>query len=618
MKLIYKTIIPIILLIAVIMVGIAYFSRTALEHALIEQEFDRIQIVVERALLPETEHHDESVEEEVHTEAEEGHSHAESTESEAESILQPEDFKYPDSELSNRAFRRYIEEFKDPTASEINIIAGSKIIASNNDQRVGANLDPKASDVLQGQAFYFITGSNGDKVMVSYVPFVFDNVVVGAVEIKSNLSHVLEPINEEMDQIILRLILSGIVALSVIFYIVRRFIIRPIQYLESQAEQIGAGNLSAKIVVPTSDELGTLAQFFEKMRIKLKSAFDTEQAKLIASIQSLQFGFIIIDTDKNILMWNKAATDVLGAAKNKGGFGLLTSYFGAKYDIAEAYEKCLSRKAAVISEEIDTQKKFYKVSMFPIIAEKVVGAVVIIDDVTTATLLERNKQEFFAVASHELRTPLTSIHGNMGMIKDYWDRLEDKEILEMVEQAHQSTKRLIKIVNDFLDASRLEHDKVLAIMEEVDVTQIISEVVKEMMALVKSKGLRLVYKPNPKLPKAKADRARLKQVVYNILGNAVNYTKEGDVTVETQIEGDFIRVLVSDTGIGITPQNQRLLFKKFQQAGKQVLAREVNVGTGMGLYISKLLVDAMKGKIGLANSSSKGSVFYFTIPIAKK
>ena len=113
------------------------------------------------------------------------------------------------------------------------------------------------------------------------------------------------------------------------------------------------------------------------------------------------------------------------------------------------------------------------------------------------------------------------------------------------------------------------------------------------------------------------DESRLKEVVYNLVGNAINYTQEGRVEVEVGVDGDYLKVVVKDTGVGITAQNQGLLFKKFQQAGKSIFSRENNSSTGMGLYISKLLVNAMHGEIGLLDSSDKGSTFFFTIPIAK-
>ncbi len=609
MKLIQKTIIPIILLIAVILVGIAYFSRAALEHALIQQEFERIKIISERANLPEV--GDEAAHDELGPHEEGG--------AEAGRIINREHFESPKAPTSRLAFQRYMVEFKDPTVKQIYIADNEgKIIATNVQNSTLTKLTPVGLAVLNGQGLYSISTESGGDFLHSYIPFIFDGRLVGAAEIKSDLSHVLRPIHDEMNQIILRLIFTGLVALAVIYTIEKLIIIKPIEYLQLQAQAIGRGNLNKKVALNSSDELGVLAQFFENMRQRLKISREAEEAKLEASIQSLKFGFIILDENKNVLMANNAANAILGKIKNSTGFKALTSYFRDKFNLTAAYQRCVATKEAVVSGEIDAGDKTFKVSLFPIVTEKVIGVVVIIDDITEAVLLVRKKEEFFTVAAHELRTPLTSIRGNMSMIKDYYkEKMNDPQVIDMVSHAYDSSIRLIKIVNDFLDASKFENGASITNIEKVDMVKIAMDVVTEITAVAKAKGLRLIYNPNPKLPPVLADPTRLKQVIYNFVGNAVNYTQQGAVEVQINPEGDYLKLTVKDSGIGISPQNQRLLFQKFQQAGKTVLSRDGSVGTGMGLYISKLLINAMKGNIGLLESSNKGSIFFFTIPIAK-
>lgn len=584
-----------VLLVAAIMFGIAFFARLIIITNLTTLESEKMKIVLFRATLtPEL-------------------SSAEGIR--LVQILTAHHFQNPNTPEAQDAFQKYFSFFETfPPVKEIRLFdTKGKLLASNSEDK--SDLLPSASQVLSEREFFTVS-KDGD-VLTTYATLKLDGNLNGVAEIKSDLSYLLAPASQSMNVLIGILIIVGILIVLIIYLIERHFILKPIRYLQKQAESIGGGILTNKVGLKAKDEFGTLADFFERMRVRLKSYRDVEEAKLESSIQSLQFGFVIIDARKTVLMWNKAATEILGSRKTKDGFKSLEEFFGTKYNVAKAYEQCLGSKEAVISSAIDTHKKFFKVSMFPIISGKVVGAVVIIDDITTETLLERNKQEFFAVASHELRTPLTSIRGNMSMIENYWGRLKQTEVLDMVKQTHESSKRLIKIVNDFLDASKLEHDQTLVKTDEVDIDKLITDVLKEIVTLARSKGLELIYKPCKDLPRVFGDKARLKQVVYNLVGNAINYTKEGKVTIETHKEGEFVKVVVSDTGIGITPQNQRLLFKKFQQAGKQVLSREVNVGTGMGLYISKLLINAMKGQIGLMSSSDKGSVFYFTIPTTK-
>ena len=556
-------------------------------------------------------------------------------------ILEARDFIEPSSVEAQNQFHRYVEEFKDPTIHEINIFdLNGRIIVSSIESKVGQSVDSASLKVLSDNEFYLISSEAGRNIILSYIPLVFNGSVLGAVEIKSELVHLLDPIQYEMNQITLRLIFIGLVILFLYYVIEWQFVIKPINYLKKQAQNLEQGNLNEPISIKTSDEFGFLANFFDQMRAKLKLSWSritefneelelkvgektielrNEQAKLTSSIQSLRFGFIIVNAGKNIMMSNVAASEIMGVSNDKIDFDFLVDYFGQSFDVTDSYNRSIGYKQSVISPEIDSHGKFLKVSMLPIISEEqVIGSVMVIEDVTEAVLLQRNKEEFFAVASHELRTPLTSIRGNMSLIQDYYkDQISSKEVMNMIVQAYQSSIRLISIVNDFLDASKLEQGKGLGQFEKVNLVNVIDEIIKDLNTTAKVKGLELIFSSDKQLPAVFGDESRLKEVVYNLVGNAINYTQEGRVEVEVGVDGDYLKVVVKDTGVGITAQNQGLLFKKFQQAGKSIFSRENNSSTGMGLYISKLLVNAMHGEIGLLDSSDKGSTFFFTIPIAK-
>ena len=147
----------------------------------------------------------------------------------------------------------------------------------------------------------------------------------------------------------------------------------------------------------------------------------------------------------------------------------------------------------------------------------------------------------------------------------------------------------------------------------------IESVVQEMQVVFRDKNLYLKMDDPTfdSLPKVWADEDRLKQVVYNLIGNAAKFTDNGGITLKAQVMGTLIKVLVIDTGRGMTPESQQLLFRKFQQASSSLLTRDSTRGTGLGLYISKMMVASMGGTIALEESTEdQGSVFSFTIPIA--
>ena len=239
-----------------------------------------------------------------------------------------------------------------------------------------------------------------------------------------------------------------------------------------------------------------------------------------------------------------------------------------------------------------------------------------VEDTTEAKVLEQSREEFFSIASHELRTPLTAIRGNASMLLDYYsEKLVDPDMHQMVEDMLTSSVRLIRIVNDFLDVSRLEQKRMQFHSEKFDVAQLVQNSVEELLGVAQARSLSLEFAPVSEKIEAYADPARVKQVLMNLVGNAVNYTQKGGVVISVTRAGQFVNIAVKDTGIGIPRDQYALLFRKFQQVGEKIHSRDV-MSTGLGLYISKLMVEGMGGEIGLVQSvPGEGSTFALTLPV---
>ena len=356
-----------------------------------------------------------------------------------------------------------------------------------------------------------------------------------------------------------------------------------------------------------------------------------EQSRFLASINSLSLGFIIIDVRTNLLIKNRAADDILdlpheGEILLKGDILQTEEKLKNYFDLRANYEKCMAEKQAIDVKEIQFGTKFLHIFSAPIMmpgatknSQDVIGAAILIEDITEAKVIERSREEFFAIASHELRTPLTAIRGNMSLLKDFYsEKIKDTEVMEMIGDSYNACIRLLGIVNDFLDASRLEQGKLEFKKEPFDAANLIQEVVSELEKLATGKKLYLkLEKIETNLPLVVGDKDRAKQILANLIGNAVNYTQKGGITVKAEKQDKFVKIYVSDTGVGIRPENQTLLFRKFQQAGEKILTRDVTKGTGLGLYISKLLAEAMASTIELVKSEpGVGSTFSFTLPIS--
>ena len=355
----------------------------------------------------------------------------------------------------------------------------------------------------------------------------------------------------------------------------------------------------------------------------------TEQAKLKASIESLNIGVVMIDADNNVILTNQALAHILGSTTESPSIESLAklieqdpSHPESPFDYLDNVRR--SQKPVTI-ETAKAGDKIIHIFISPVeFTPGSTGIVCLIEDITEREILNRSKDEFFSIASHELRTPLTAIKGNASMALSYHqEALKAPGLHEMVDDIHTSSVRLIEIVNDFLDMSRLEQGKIQFKPQQFAIDKIIEQVTYEMAAVLEQKGLYLkvddAVKKLDSLPQVLADPDRTKQVLYNLVGNAAKFTAEGGISIAVQTEGKYLRVLVHDTGRGISMDSQKLLFRKFQQANASILTRDTTRGTGLGLYISKLMIEGMGGQIGLDESETdQGSTFFFTLPIGKQ
>lgn len=232
-----------------------------------------------------------------------------------------------------------------------------------------------------------------------------------------------------------------------------------------------------------------------------------------------------------------------------------------------------------------------------------------------AERLSRAKTEFLAIASHQLRTPLTAIKGYLSMLLEgSYGELSDK-IKRTVKNIFDSTERLIRLVNDFLNVSRLETGEIEMNIEETDLKDLIKSVCQEFEFKIKEKGLYLKFKePIEEIPKISLDKEKIRHVILNLIDNAIKYTSVGGITIEIKKIKNYLRVVIKDTGEGMEKTDLEKIFDSFSrgEAGKKYYTE----GAGLGLYVAKKFVEFQKGKIW-AESKGKGmgSTFFIELPI---
>lgn len=338
---------------------------------------------------------------------------------------------------------------------------------------------------------------------------------------------------------------------------------------------------------------------------------------------------MLLDANKKVIDANSLAYELIGRSAIDGSGKLspviatqLSRLIKNKLSLSDKINQCVIHDNCILVPEIKYKDMFYRVALGPVRATKDTshgGVVVVIEDITAQKMLDRSKDEFLMIASHELRTPLTAIRGNaMILSKQYDKKIHDPNFNELTEDIQESSTRLIGIVNDYLELSSLEQGRLVLQNGIVDMQELVKKVVHENQSLALEKNIKLVAKgrPSAKLL-VQADLDRTRQIVENLISNAVHYTKKGTVSIELAKTGKYITCRVRDTGIGIAKSSQPELFGKFQQAQENLLTRDPLRSTGLGLYITKLMVEKMGGKIILEHSAlGKGSVFAFTLPVA--
>ncbi len=225
------------------------------------------------------------------------------------------------------------------------------------------------------------------------------------------------------------------------------------------------------------------------------------------------------------------------------------------------------------------------------------------------------KDQFLANTSHELRTPLNGIIGLTESLRDGVAGKMSPKAIENLDMISSSGKRLTHLVNDILDFSKLKNEDLKLVLQPVDIHALADIVLKLSKPLVGTKKLRLLNSVSTDVPIVEADENRVQQILYNLVGNAIKFSEEGEVEVSAKVSGKQLAISVRDTGIGIPEEKFETIFESFEQADGSTERRYG--GTGLGLSISRQLVELHRGAISVDSKEGKGSTFMFTLPLSK-
>jgi two-component system phosphate regulon sensor histidine kinase PhoR len=407
-------------------------------------------------------------------------------------------------------------------------------------------------------------------------------------------------------------LLIGLVVAWLVGGRLARTLVEPIDELTRVAARMSAGDLTRSVRPRGPDEIGRLGEIFNQMADRLHATITTltaEQTKLAAVMAAMVDGVIATDRSGRVILANRAATELLGGGPGAPGRdGIEWPRLRAVLNDAAAYGR-------VTAEELppaETANRLVEVHCAPLPGDggRPVGAVAVLRDVTELRRLERARRELTANVSHELRTPLTSIKGfaETLLAGAMRDERTCRHFLEIIDQ---EANRLVKLVDDLLDLSRLESKRLGLELGQVRVGDVVAEAVTKMRQLAGGRALEL--RPAPGDVTVLADRDRLAQVMTNLLDNAIKFTPDGGrIAVGWRTLNGEVEVTVADNGPGISPADLPHIFERFYKADR---ARAATAGgTGLGLAITKHIVEAHGGRIRVASAPGEGTTFAFTLP----
>jgi len=395
---------------------------------------------------------------------------------------------------------------------------------------------------------------------------------------------------------------AGFVTATGVIYQLSRSIVQPVHNLTESARQLGEGNLGQHVPVQSGDEVGKLAEAFNKMASRLRDYR-----------QSTTDPIFVFSAEKEIQLQNAAADDFV---EHLGGnvllLGPLSTYVDESLKGAADFQPTSFDKAILVNA--GAGEKFYMPRVLTMKRESgaVRGVVLALQDVTRFRVADDVKTNLIATVSHELKTPLTSMQMAVYLLlEEKVGPLNPKQI-ELLLAARANSDRLFEMVEDLLDLARFEGGAGLIEKKSFSCKQLVLDIADRERELVTSRGLHLEVNIEPNLPSVSISRSRIDQVFSNFISNAVKHSpSDGTITLSAKREGaQAVRFAVKDEGSGIPANLHRRIFDKFFRISET----SGDEGAGLGLSIAREIVLAHSGTIGVESEPGKGSEFFFTLP----
>lgn len=411
----------------------------------------------------------------------------------------------------------------------------------------------------------------------------------------------------------------------------QRTLLEPIQAVTDAATAIGSGQLHLVVPVQSRDEVGQLAEAFNTMTAKLRAYRQSNSERLVrarqtgqATIDSFADPVVVIDTLGRVEVANPTAQRLFGVRPPADGEH--PAAWTPPDSLRQPVEDALRQQRVVENERFDQAVTFrldgddrvYLPQIRPIRSAEgeLLGAAVVLNDVTRFRLLDRLKSDWVATVSHELKTPLTSVRLAVHvLLEEIVGPLEPKQV-ELLVEARDSTERLLKLIEHLLSLAKLEDGREQLDLRPTAPAELLRAAADDAATRAEDRRIGIVVDAAPQAPAVAVDAVRFGRALSNLLDNAVTYTEPGGaVTLSAAATGDDrVRLTVRDTGIGIPAESVPHVFDRFFR----VPGRDSTPGTGLGLAIVREVITAHGGDITCESEVGRGTAFHITLPAAKE
>ena len=342
---------------------------------------------------------------------------------------------------------------------------------------------------------------------------------------------------------------------------------------------------------------------------------EEEKRKTEAIINNFEDGLLVFDTEKKITLVNPKAEEFLGVSKRRLLDKNIEEFCRLNTKCKKICQTIGSELNEVFRIEVPLSGQFYiELTTRPVFYQrKKIAYLVILHDITREKLIEQMKSQFVSVAAHQLRTPLSIIKWSLSLLLESSGKLT-KEQKDLIEKSYQTNERMIRLVNDLLNVARIEEGRFVYRPKIVELSELVQRVYDSLKDLAKRKNIKFEWHNTEEKKIVKVDVEKIELAIRNLVENALHYTPSGGkVTITLSTDKGKAIFSVKDTGVGIPKDQQDRVFSKFFR-GSNVVKMETE-GTGLGLFITKNIIEAHGGKIWFKSEEGKGTQFWFTLPL---